>query len=189
MENNKFTVILVKGKSGSGKTTFATLLENHLNSFEEGSAIVLHNAEQVKAIAKSCFDWDCKKDFKGRQLLVDITSTGYAYDKNLWEKKTLHSYHCIKEICYPNSQYLIIPDWRYKCTEDFFRQVADKVITVSIYNPQREDGTHDSHISETQLHSLVTDVDIENIYLPNTPHHVNLLIKVEEFVQLWLKHQ
>lgn len=188
MEKNNITVILIRGKSGSGKSTFATLVEDCINScVKPESAIIIHNAEQVKCIARDSFNWNDKKDFTGRQLLIDITHTGYAYDKNLWEEKTLQTFQSTKEVCYPNLEYLIIPDWRYKVSYEYFKNITDKVITVDVVNPLRTKGTHDTHSSETDLNGFEVDMTIHNYFIPHNPPYSSLINSAERFVKQWIQ--
>ncbi len=72
------------GLMGSGKTTAADRLTNHLR-FYKFPVTRLAFADEVKYIAKRQFGWDGFKDRKGRRLLQVIgTDAGRAYNPNTW---------------------------------------------------------------------------------------------------------
>lgn len=123
--------ILINGKAGSGKDTFAKFLNEYLFLLEK-KPLIVHNASYVKAIAEKIFGWDKKKDNKGRKLLIDITNAGYNYDEYFWERKTedfiLKKLYNAGSI---NNVYVIIPDFRYKKTLDYFKSKY-KVFTIKI---------------------------------------------------------
>lgn len=164
--NNRVT-ILICGKASSGKTTFATVLAQEINKLAEDKARVIHNAQTVKTIAEACFSWDKEKDAKGRQLLLDITSAGYNYDPFHWEKETELMFRRYKSI-FEDQEILIIPDWRYKSTYDFFSKYG-RVIPVHIERFNQQDGTHSNHSSENDFKkfpkkfSIVNNGDIEDL--------------------------
>lgn len=142
--------ILICGKASSGKTTFATILEEEINKLKE-RAKVIHNAQAVKTLAHSFFHWDKEKNAIGRQLLIDITNAGYGYDANFWEKETERFFRNYSNFCNEDIEILIVPDWRYMCTYDFFSNCG-KVIPIHV--ERRKDisiGTHSSHSSENNF--------------------------------------
>mgnify|MGYP001583728961 FL=1 len=112
------TILLIGGKAGSGKDTIATLLHKKLNNANT-NAYIVHNADKVKQISREVFGWDSLKNDLGRQLLVNVTKTGYDYDKYFWEKYT---YQFIKTTILKSmkDEFIIIPDWRYPSTKEYF---------------------------------------------------------------------
>lgn len=158
--------ILICGKATSGKTTFATILEELLNK-NYTKAKVLHNAKAVKDLAKSFFYWDEEKDEKGRQLLIDITNSGYNYQDNFWERETELLFRRYSSV-YEELEILIIPDWRYISTYDFFKQYG-KIIPICIEKRSLSVGTHDSHSSENNFkefpikYQILNDGTIEDL--------------------------
>ncbi len=65
-------IFYIMGGARTGKDTFREVFENHFNTKQ------ISVVDRVKEIAKECFDWDGKKDEKGRQLLSDL--------KDAWDK-------------------------------------------------------------------------------------------------------
>lgn len=163
VENNKIikTTILICGKARVGKTTLANAIETLLDKDREVKCLARNNGQTVKDIAINQFMWNSEKDYLGRQLLIDITSTGYRYDPYMWEKHTVKSFQKVKEV-FPNLDTLIIPDWRYPQTKTFFENVSNKVIPIRIINPNRHLSDHEGDPSETMLDSFDVDLVIYN---------------------------
>ena len=67
-----------------------------------------------------------------------------------------------KEFSNRNCEYLIVPDWRYKQTLDYFNTVADEIVTLRVTRPNNEKGTHDSHPSENDFMNFPVDVEVVN---------------------------
>lgn len=159
-------VILISGKARSGKNQLAEYLKEYLDVDHKGAicnkTLIRGNAECVKEIAYSKYDWNGEKDSKGRQLLIDITNKGYAEDTYYWEKNTFLELISYKEFINKNCQFLIMPDWRYPQTLDYFKQVADNVITIKVTRPNLPKGTHEHHISENALESFNVQYKVEN---------------------------
>lgn len=115
-------IILINGKARSGKDTLASLIKGRL---KDKKVLIRANAQSVKDCARKYFNWNGDKDDKGRQLLINITNIGYNADPYLWERKTLE-YALAKDVY----DYLIITDWRYTSTYDYFKQQDYEVITI-----------------------------------------------------------
>lgn len=152
-------VILICGQGGSGKDTLANYLNYYFNGL--GSpALIIPNATFVKNIAKSVFMWNGIKDFKGRQLLIDIAQTGYNLDPHFWEKGTIASFNNHKD----EYETLIIPDWRYAQTLEFFKnycvQANDKIITIRVNRDVP--NTHADDKTENDFRYFDVDFSIDN---------------------------
>lgn len=159
-------VILICGKAGSGKNKLAELIKNHLDTEPSGrildKTLIRGNAQSVKDVATKEHNWNGEKDVKGRQLLIDITNEGYATDKFYWEDQTFTEAIMHKEFVNKYCDYLIIPDWRYACTPEYFRERFDKVVTVRIERPNLDKGTHDTHSSENDFMNFEVDYEVFN---------------------------
>ena len=108
----KQKVILFSGKIKAGKSTLANLIYNDLSQLLHRKEVRPHDdlilkylmsncnlkpvdiirkyayAQPVKQIAKDHFEWDGKKDEKGRKLLQTLGSEcGRAYKCDLWVNK------------------------------------------------------------------------------------------------------
>lgn len=103
----KTVIILISGKIGSGKSTFANFLLDALTSKGYKSRIIPF-AQQVKGIANS-MGWDGEKDEKGRILLQEIGTAGRNYDPNTWVNWVLNIISNSREPL----DFVIIDDWRY----------------------------------------------------------------------------
>lgn len=158
-------VILICGESGSGKTELANFIKEYLDN-RTGTyldvTLVRGNAQSVKDKATKQFNWNGVKDKKGRQLLIDITDEGYARDKFYWENETFTEAIMHKEFTCKTCDYLVIPDWRYSCTLEYFKNRMEKVIAIKVVRPSRKQGTHDSHSSENNFKDFEIDMEVYN---------------------------
>lgn len=78
-------VITISGKMGAGKDTLATYIKEELEKV--GSRVLItHFADLLKYILKTFFDWDGKKDERGRYLLQYVGTDVYRdqYHKDYW---------------------------------------------------------------------------------------------------------
>lgn len=159
-------VILICGKARSGKNQLADFIKEYLDVDRKGAyfdrTLIRGNAQSVKDVAVKQYNWNGEKDAKGRQLLIDITNEGYAKDIHFWEKELFTEAIMYKEFNNRNCEYLIVPDWRYAQTVEYFNKVADKVVTVRITRPTNEKGTHDSHSSENDFMDFPIDIEVNN---------------------------
>lgn len=153
-------IILICGLKGTGKDTVAMKLIDGMYSKYNYRAFLSPNAFEVKKIAYNIFNWDGVKDTKGRKLLVDVTNAGYNYKPTFWE-----------ELNYVNMQgnfikssdmnFFIVPDWRYKVTEDFFKGIPScKVVTIRVN--KYVDITEDLDNSEKDFRNFKVDFEIDN---------------------------
>lgn len=159
-------VILICGKARSGKNQLADYLKEALDVDSKGAyfdrTLIRGNAQSVKDKAENDYNWNGEKDAKGRQLLIDITNWGYSQHKYYWEKELFTEAIMYKEFVNRNCEYLIVPDWRYQQTLDYFNTVADEIVTLRVTRPNNEKGTHDSHPSENDFMNFPIDVEVVN---------------------------
>jgi hypothetical protein len=112
-------------------------------------------ANGVKDAARDGFNWDGKKDTKGRQLLQDVGKTGRQYDKDIWIKKMLNERGDDTFII----DFMVIDDWRFINEADYLiNNVPElQVVKIRIESPEREilKGTEQyNDISEISLPSI-----------------------------------
>jgi hypothetical protein len=170
----KTTIVLVNGKAGSGKDTVCEFLEKELNSRRVRTFIV-GNADAVRRLARNAYGWNDVKDDKGRQLLIDITNAGYNYDPYFWEresKETVNRYSYVGLT--PKDTVILVNDWRYKNTYDFWGREQCRVITIRVSRgvekctPYAETIKNDK--SEVGLdnfcfeHFILNDGSLEDLY-------------------------
>lgn len=147
------TIVLINGVARSGKDTFADYLKSHLETHDGFSPIIIPNAQTVKIIASKVYGWDNNKDERGRSLLIDITNTGYKYDKYFWEKNSLHHLAQMEGLTKTNYNFMLVPDFRYKNTYDFYVQKGFNVICIYVVRPDfdNELGVNKYDVSEMPM--------------------------------------
>lgn len=158
-----FKIVLISGKSGHGKDTFAANLTKEL---EEKDYLVkeFHFADFLKHFLRDYCGWNGEKDAYGRQLLQKIGTELVGVESTFWAETTtkimMLAFRYFKER-YKNIAF-IVPDLRFRkelsAVYSMFRSA--KVITVRLnrlnedrtpyINPQFTDAQL-KHISETNL--------------------------------------
>lgn len=132
-------IILINGTAGSGKSTVTEYLANHFR--KAGNSVLVHgNAEAVKDVCRNVYGWDGKnKDERCRRLFINVTNAGYNFDPYFWERKTrdyIEAYNTtVQEL-----DVVIIQDWRYKSTYDYFKNLGYKVSTILVERPNYDNG-------------------------------------------------
>lgn len=168
-------VILICGQAGSGKNQFADYLKEAID-FNNGKPIertlIINNANNVKKLARERFHWNGKKDPDGRKLLLSLTESGYAKDPMYWEKET-YTDAIIEKQSKPTLDTLIIPDWRFQQTYDYFHKIADKVVCIRVerFNNPNKPFNHES---ERNFRDFDTDYVVQN---NNDLEHLNKIAK------------
>lgn len=118
-------IILIGGKSGSGKNTIAEYMKNYLENKHHKKVLILGNGDKVREYAKTYFKVaNYKADDNGRIIMQGITNMLYDLDPYYFEKIT---HDTIFKTDY--DVYLII-DWRYASTYTYFKGSAYKVNTL-----------------------------------------------------------
>lgn len=170
-------IILINGESRSGKSTVATMIQKRL-SYK--SVLIKNNSEYVMEVCEKVFGWNPLKEGKSRrarQLFREVTHTGYNFDNNFWEKKTLEKVRPY----IANLDYLIIPDWRYKCTYDFWANLGYEIFTIKVERPNFNNG-YNEEVKKDDI-GYLNDVDF-NLYMFNTGTLENLEEIVNEGVEM-----
>lgn len=145
---SKYIFILFAGKAGAGKSTFAQMVRDELKS--RSYTVTLSSfASPIKDCAKLFFDWDGKKDERGRRLLQRIgTEVGREYDPDLWVRKLVHS--ASRGIFHPD--FVLVDDWRFPNEKEFISKIEEyEVYTIKINNPRIENYAGMHHTSELSL--------------------------------------
>lgn len=79
-------VLLISGKAGHGKDTFAEILRDQLQIIGK-KVLIIHFADIVKEFARLYYNWDGKKSVSGRALLQYIgTDLMRKYDADYWAR-------------------------------------------------------------------------------------------------------
>lgn len=102
----KMKIILISGKAGHGKTTFANFLEEELSL--KGEVLRIAFGDLLKYVCRQYYDWDGVKDAKGRNLLQQVgTEIVRARDEDFWTDYVLRFAAVMRPA------YVIIDDWRF----------------------------------------------------------------------------
>ena len=152
-------IILINGKARVGKDTLASFLVKELNSRGFNNVYVRGNAQTVKDYAKKYFNWDGKKTDEGRKLLINITNMMYDLDPTFWECKTNEFFMGKIEEHKKEDVILIIPDWRYRNTLDYFRRVANCYKYISVHTIHLERKGFKNNLSQ-ELKADISESDI-----------------------------
>ena len=162
-------VIILSGKSGSGKDMTAYFMKEHLEALNK-KVIIIHYADAVKWILKDFFGWDGQKDEHGRHLLqyigTDVVRTNFP---NYWVDIVAKLLAALQTV--DNFDVAIIPDARFEneievtmrylpdaCCVRIERQNADGTPWI---NPQLTEEQQ-KHPSETSLDHYAFDYIIHN---------------------------
>lgn len=149
--------ILITGRAGSGKTEVARIIKHHLN------VEIIPMAENLKEIATFEFDWDGRKDERGRRLLQEIGSVGRAYQEDMWVDRVVARW---KEISGLHAG-MVSDDVRYQNEIDVVRREFDYVFVVQVTRPGSEGlyGLSEEalgHSSEAHWADLQPDFMVRN---------------------------
>lgn len=172
-------VILISGKAEAGKTTTANIIKTFLE--ERGKKVAcMSYGQYVKDTAKLIWNWDGKKDKKGRELLqwcgTDIVR---AQDPNFWVDSVIR----LAKVIDKHVDYLIIDDCRFLNEIETWRTVKyvtldeatdalasrqrfSDIITIRVERPGHENALTPEqrrHPSETELDNYIFDITIKAI--------------------------
>lgn len=162
-------VILISGKSGSGKDTFASFAREELKN-RNLRILTIHFADMVKEYAKLYYNWDGNKDKQGRQLLQYIgTDMVRKYYPNYWAELVAKFIAAAGK----NDDFdvVLIPDLRFLNEYKKVKKYNKDCITIRI-NKLNDDGTfifnptlteeQNQHPSECELDDYCCDYMINN---------------------------
>lgn len=172
-------VILISGKAEAGKTTTANIIKTFLE--ERGKKVAcMSYGQYVKDTAKLIWNWDGKKDKKGRELLqwwgTDIVR---VQDPNFWVDSVIR----LAKVIDKHVDYLIIDDCRFLNEIETWRTVKyvaldeatdalasrqrfSDIITIRVERPGHENALtpeQRQHPSETELDHYIFDMTIKAI--------------------------
>lgn len=172
-------VILISGKAEAGKTTTANIIKTFLEDREKKVACIPYG-QYVKDTAKLIWNWDGKKDKKGRELLqwwgTDIVR---AQDPNFWVDSVVRLAKVIDKYV----DYLIVDDCRFINEIEAWRAIKyvaldsatdalanrqrfSDIITIRVERPGHENALTPEqrrHPSETELDDYIFDITIRAI--------------------------
>ena len=171
-------VIELCGKAGVGKDTFCNEL---INQLENKGLKCLHIsfADYLKFICKQYFNWDGKKDEKGREMLQRVgTDMFRKKDPNFWVNIVANFLSMCNE--YKIFDYAIITDARFP---NEINELSNCGIDTKAYRIKRNNFVSklseeaQKHVSETALDNFAMNEIILSGELDN------LSLEVKEFIE------
>lgn len=156
-------IILIAGKSESGKSLSANIIKENLEN-EGKKVIVLSFASYLKFIAKAYFGWDGNKDETGRTLLQHL-GTDVVRKKNpdFWVKTVYDLIYTFED----EFDYFILDDTRFENEIDYFHErdpfsyVSIRVNRVDFENSLSPEQR--LHPSETSLDGRQMDIELYSL--------------------------
>lgn len=158
-----FKIVLISGKSGHGKDTFA---ENLTKELEEKGYFVkeFHFADSLKHFLRDYCDWNGEKDTRGRQLLQEVGTEIIGTGSTFWADVT-GTYMMLAFRLF-NKEHknivFIVPDLRFRkelsCIYSMIR--AENIVAVRLSRLNEDKSPYQNptftdaqlkHISETNL--------------------------------------
>lgn len=152
-------ILAVSGKAGSGKDYTAEIMKKELESRGK-KVLITHYADLLKYLCRSLFDWDGKKDEKGRHLLQYVgTEIVRNQDPDFWVDFLVKIFTLFNE----EWDFVIIPDCRFP---NEINKLSDfDVTSVRITRPGYENGLTEeakNHLSEIALDDYRFDYTLVN---------------------------
>lgn len=153
--------ICISGKAQHGKDTSAEFFKKELVA-RGHSVLVTHQADLLKYICKSFFNWDGKKDEAGRTLLQQVgTNVIRKVDPDFWIDFIANVAGFFKDVW----DYIIIPDTRFPNEVEKLKASDTNVFHVRVIrqgfkSPLTEE--QQKHPSETALDGVKSDFTLLN---------------------------
>lgn len=153
-------IILISGKAGHGKTTFANFIKSEFES--RGKKVMkIAFADYLKYIASEYYGWNGEKDERGRTLLQHLgTDVVRKNDENFWADLVSRLIRALGD----EFDYYIIDDARFPNEIEAFPlensihiQIERPSITESFLTDEQQ-----HHLSETALEGYVPDYILLN---------------------------
>jgi len=159
-------IILISGKSHSGKGSVAQTIENNLKR-KNKHVIRCSLSTYIRNVARNDFYWDGVDTLESRKFMGEVYRIGtefypYHMARRVWERD-IKPYALHDTIA-------IIESFREKVNYDYFKILLDKdiidgIITIRINRPEFNDIQNEEmekHVSESDLDDFIFDYYIEN---------------------------
>ena len=148
-KEKQLTVCCISAKARHGKDTAAEMLKEYLEGHGQ-RVLITHFADLLKFICIKFFDWDGKKDEKGRTLLQYIgTGVVGAKRPGYWAEFIVD----ILKMFENDWDYVLIPDCRYPIEVATVKN-SFKTVTLRVERPNFDNGLTDEqkrHPSEVAM--------------------------------------
>ena len=159
-------IILVSGKSNSGKGTVAKKIKELLDS-QERYTILCSLSTYIRDVAKEDYFWNGIDTLESRKFMAESYRVGtefypYHMARRVWERDILP---------YSNTYKIaIIESFREKVNYDYFdlllkQNIINKIITIRVERPNFnaiQNEEMENHVSESDLDDFEFDYVIEN---------------------------
>ena len=172
-------IILIGGRAGEGKTTFANLCQKVLLDKQLGSSVIVPFAKMVKETALF-MGWNGEKDDKGRKLLQDLGGIGREYNLDIWADHVVDFITSLPVLF----DVVFIDDWRFPNEAKVIRNHFFPVVTVRIIRPEEFHTLRGTPMyNEVSEISLPEEESYYDFIINNDKDLKKLDDKVETFVE------
>ena len=159
-------IILISGKSHSGKGSVAETIENNLKT-KNKHVIRCSLSTYIRNIARNDFYWNGVDTLESRKFMAEVYRIGtefypYHMARRVWDRD-------IKPYALYNT-IAIVESFREKVNYDYFeillnKNIIDDIITIRINRPEFNDIQNEemeNHVSESDLDDFIFDYYIDN---------------------------
>lgn len=150
-------IILLSGKSASGKDTLATAMRKILEN-KNYKCITLHFADLVKFYAEKYYNWDGVKDEYGRTIIQQLgTNKVRALFPNYWAEAISKFLAVVAN----DFDYALVPDARFENEIDTIKLYNTNVYTIRIerFNQDKTPYYNPAFTQEQLNHPSETSLD------------------------------
>ena len=169
-------LILIAGKSNSGKGTVATLLNKNLSQNENNNVIQCSLSTYIRQITKNDFYWNGIDTPKSRMFMGEVyrLATELIYPYHM--ARRVLEYDILPNLKKDKSNIVLVESFREKVNYDYFKMVEDKynvidITTLNIIRPEYDvvGKRLKNHQSEADLddfefdYTIVNDGDISDL--------------------------
>lgn len=150
-------ILMISGKSGSGKDTFANIMREKLEKSNK-KCITLHYADLVKYYLKQYYNWDGVKDEKGRTLLQQLgTNKVRAKFPDYWAETIAKFLAAIPD----DFDCAFIPDARFPNEIEVVKQYNPNALSIRIerYDEEGNNYINPAFTQEQLIHPSETSLD------------------------------
>ena len=171
-------IIVISGKSGSGKDTIANIMKNKLES-SGLSCVILHYADLVKYYAKQYYNWNGVKDESGRTLLQKLgTDKVRAKFPDYWAETIAKFLSAVSD----DFDCALIPDARFLNEIEVVKQYNPGAISLRIerYNINNLPYINPEFTKEQLIHPSETSLDTYEDFDYIVENHNDNLEELEE---------
>ena len=162
-------LILIAGKSNSGKGTVATLLNKELSQNENNNVIQCSLSTYIRQITKNDFYWNGINTPKSRMFMGEVyrLATELIYPYHMARRVLEHD--ILPNLNEDKFNIVLVESFREKVNYDYFKMVEDKyniidITTLNIIRPKYDvvGKKLKNHQSEADLDNFEFDYTILN---------------------------